>query len=271
MNKRHGFIAFIDESGQEGGDHNAGASEFFVISAVICRTDKTVTPLPSAFSRAAKRLGHGPEWRPRKFSSNSNPGIKYVVADELGAAALRHVSIIAHKPTFNSPAMTERHGKMYFFVSQLLLERISWACRDAHRLRPSGNGKAAILFSHRTTLSYDAFRRYAEEIRDGHSKYESFAAWDHLDLKAIRARPHSKHCDGLLAADWVASSFGCALERKPNTGLTDDRFVRRLRRNVYRYDKKSWTNGVKLFPPEAEHLIDDDERFWWFRAFFDRM
>lgn len=262
MPHRHGFIAFIDESGQEGGLAPGRSSEFFVISAVISRTRKGRTPISAAFSAAAKRAGKGPGYRFKKFCEEKNRNHRFLCVDELAKVPITHVTVIAHKPSFQKTDMLEVHGKLYFFVSQLLLERISWACRDGHGRWAEKNPRAMIVFSQRTSLNYEAFRGYAERIRAGDSKYESKAEWDYIDLDAIVARPHAVRCDGLLAADYVASAFGNAIE--PNLyGLCDDRFVRPLARNVYRYKGKAIANGLKLFPPQAETQLQTDPRFWW--------
>lgn len=260
--KRHGFIAFIDESGVEGGKDNALSSDFFVISALVCRTTKGKNPISDALDAAGK-AGNLSHKRLQKFSKAKNRNQKLLYCKHLAQAETRHAVVICHKESFTKDAMLSKNGSLYYFASQLILERISWICRDAHKRHPSGDGRAAIVFSQRNTLDYARFREYAEAIKAGQGKYPSFAAWEHLDLKAIVARPHANNYDGLLAADYIASSYGQALEENVY-GFTDDHYARALARNVYcPRGKKRWSNGMKIYPPEAERLVETDPRLWW--------
>lgn len=269
--KRHGFIAFIDESGQEGGKGNARSSDFFVISAVVCRTTKGDNPITDAFEGAAKEAGHGPGWRYHKFSKAAR-NAQWLYAKHLGAARVQIATVICHKDSFQKDTMLTKNGDLYFYASQLLLERISWICRDAHAREPSGNGKCAMMFSRRRTLDYERFQQYATRIKANDCPRPSNSAWDHLDLRAITSRPHSSGHDGLLAADYVASCYGAALELSPY-GLTDDHFVRPLSRRAYKPSlgkTKSWSNGLKLFPKEAEAMVESDPRLWWVRDYHQK-
>lgn len=262
--KRHGFIAFIDESGVEGGKDNPLSSDFFVLSAVVCRTAKGKNPISDALDAAGK-AGDLSHKRLQKFSKAKNRNQKLLYCKYLAQAETRHAVVICHKESFEKDRMLSENGSLYYFASQLILERISWICRDAHKRAPSGNGRAAIVFSERNTLDYKRFREYAEKIKSGQGKYESFAAWDHLDLRAIVARPHAKNYDGLLAADYIASSYGQALEPNPY-GFTDDHYARALARNVYSpKGRQRWSNGMKVFPLEAEKLVETDPRLWWIK------
>lgn len=267
--KRHGFIAFIDESGQEGGKANPRSSDFFVISAIVCRTTKGVNPITEAFAEAAKEAGKGRSWRYHKFSKAAR-NAQWLYAKHLGAARVQIATVICHKDSFQKDTMLTQNGDLYFYASQLLLERISWICRDAHQREASGNGKCAMLFSRRRTLDYQRFQQYATRIKAGDCPRPSKAEWDYLDLRAITSRPHSSGYDGLLAADYVASCYGEALEYTPY-GLTDDHLVRPLARRSYSSrNGKSWANGLKIFPKEAETLVDTDPRLWWVREFHQK-
>lgn len=269
--KRHGFIAFIDESGQEGGKGNTLSSDFFVISAVVCRTTKGQNPITEAFEKAAKEAGKGPGWRYQKFNK-AQRNAQWLYAKHLGAARIQIATIICHKASFQKDTMLTKNGDLYFYASQLLLERISWICRDAHEREPSGNGKCAMVFSRRRTLDYERFQGYAERIKVGDCLRTSNADWAHLDLRAITSRPHSSGYDGLLAADYVASCYGAALELSPY-GLHDDHLVRPLSRRSYRSGLgtgKSWSNGLKIFPKEAEALVASDQHLWWIRDFHQK-
>lgn len=267
--KRHGFIAFIDESGQEGGKNNEFSSDFFVISAVVVRTTKGVNPITEAFAAAAKEAKKGPSWRYHKFSK-ADRNHQWLYAKHLGLARVQMATVICHKDSFNKDQMLTKNGDLYFYASQLLLERISWICRDAHKRDPSYNGKAALLFSRRRTLDYERFQKYAQRIKAGDCPRPSNADWDHLDLRAITSRPHSSGHDGLLAADYIASAHGKAIELTPY-GLSDDHLVRPLSKRHYRSSGgKSWSNGLKMFPREAEALVGVDPRLWWVRDYHQK-
>ncbi|MGE8126581.1 DUF3800 domain-containing protein [Methylobacterium sp. NPDC080182] len=256
----HSFIAFIDESGHEGDPEKAGASEFLIISAVVVRAvaQQSVTDVWDLARRHAKK---SPTWDWKSFKDISSPGHKFLISRLISDLPVKIVAVIAHKPTINYLGKTGKFGDLYFYLSHLLLERISWVCRETFPLYPSGDGTVKIIFSERANLRMDTFAEYVTKIKVGESRYFSNVAWDFVDLANIHTRRH-KDCDGLRIADFVASSFGSAIEYK-QFDLTDDRYIIQMRRKIFSLGREIKHHGIKLFPPECEGPLPMEPRMRW--------
>lgn len=263
----HGFYAFIDESGYEGDPDAKGGCEFLILSAAVIRTGNQ-----QFFSEVWERARLADRRNPRqpwpKFGSISSDSNKYLIAQILSDAPFRFATVIGHKPTLAALDQGERFGDLYFFLSQLLLERISWICRDGHSVVPSGNGRAKIIFSERKNLAYENFRRYADQLRRNAGRYHSNVDWNHVDVNDIVAREHH-FCDGLRIADVIASAFGKAVEYKKH-GITDDRYILPLARSVYDYNGRIIGNGLKIFPAEAHEVLSGEVRFRWLNSHYTK-
>lgn len=256
----HSFIAYIDESGSEGGVGKVGASEFLIISAVIVRTmsAQSVTDVWDLARRHAKK---SPTWDWKSFKDISSPHYKFLIARLIADLPIRIVAVFAHKPSLEAIGSHNKYGDLYFFMSHLLLERISWVCRDSFEFHPYGDGTSKIIFSERANLKMDTFADYVKKIKLGETRYTSNAAWDFVDLNNIHTSVH-KSCDGLRIADFVASSFGSAVEYKMHD-LTDDRFIMAMRHKIFSSNRRMYRNGIKFFPPECEGDLPKEARMRW--------
>lgn len=256
----HSFIAYIDESGSEGGIGKVGASEFLIISAVIVRemSAQSVTDVWDLARRYAKKP---PEWDWKSFKDISSAHHKFLISRLIADLPIKIVAVFAHKPTVQYFGAKGKYGDLYFYLSHLLLERISWVCRDNFEYLPYGDGTPKIIFSERANLTMTNFGDYVRRIKCGETRYQSFAAWDFVDLNNIHTRPH-RLCDGLRIADFVASSFGSAVEYKQHD-LKDDRFIVAMKRKIYCPNRRIISNGVKLLPPECEGEIPLEPRMKW--------
>lgn len=260
----YGFLAFVDESGSEG---PIDQFEFIVVSAVVLRRENYQC-LSEIYDKARRLARKSACWQFPKFIKHTSDSQKFLISQLIGQAPLRICTIIAHKPSITSKGMTGSHGDLYFFLSQLLVERISWACRDAYAVHPSGDGTAKILFSERQSLSYSQFQYYVRYLRAGQGTHRSYAAWRHINPDQIEARDPAAS-DGLRVADFCASAFARAIEHK-EFGICDDRFIRPWGEAVYRYNGKTLRNGIKIFPAEAEAGLLAEPRFEWFHNRFKK-
>lgn len=261
----HGFVAFIDESGSEGRHETNGACEFIVVSAVVVRVEN-LQYVTEIYQKARQYCRKSPAWNFPKFAKHNSDEQKHLISCLIAASPIRTAVITAHKPSLTNNNMHDKHGKLYYFLSQLLIERISWICRDACSTFKSGDGTPKIIFSERKSLRYQDFIEYAKMLRDDKGKHPSNTDWRHIDLSKV-VEVEQENCDGLRLADFIASAYGRAIEYK-GYGHTDDRFVRPLKANIYRSNGKAFKNGFKLFPREAEALIESDDRFAWFKMFY---
>jgi hypothetical protein len=239
------FRVYVDESGDEGfvfKPNGAGSSRWLVLSAVVTRREhdgtviKLMDDVRALLGRPARqqvhfvKLGHAQ---------------RIAYAREIGKARLRTVSVLIHKPSIREPEtfQAQKH-QLYRYACRLLLERVSWLCRD-HRIADRGNGTADIIFSNRGQMSYDDLRAYLCRLRDNPSGGVNIE-WLAIDPTTVRAVQHSQMA-GLQVADAVASSLFSAVN--PNQfGDTESRYLLELKSTFYRHERRLLGYGLKFWP-----------------------
>lgn len=160
----------------------------------------------------------------------------------IGTAALRHIHVMIHKPSIKAREVFQREKfSLYRCATRLLLERVSWLCRDCV-VEGYGNGKAELIFSNRSAMSYEALSAYLRLLEQrNHCRIH----WPSLDLRHVRAVNHDQLA-GLQIADAIATSAFYAVHRNVY-GETEGRYLHLLRRNVYRSNGRLDGYGVKLW------------------------
>jgi hypothetical protein len=133
---------------------------------------------------------------------------------------------------------------LYRYLTRLLVERISWLCRDARKPN-EGNGLVDLIFSDRASMSYDDIRAYFDLLRQqSQAGGDVNIHWSAINTSSLQAVAHSKLA-GLQVADAVATSYfyGIKLSRY---GIVDPSYVRMLKRHAYRHDANCFGYGVKF-------------------------
>lgn len=260
-----GFVVYVDEAGDEGfqfehADGSRAASEWFILSAVIVSKANDLG-LVELGKRSRKRLGwvKDREFHFRYMKHNH----RRVLLDEFSRAPVTVSSVLFHKP---SSGYQVPSGRLYRYACRLLLERVSWFCRDS--LHPQvGDGSAKIIFSNKANLSYDVLSEY---LRDLESWNPGQISWSHVRPDQIEARP-ARQLMGLQLADAAASSFYTGVS-KSDYGLVDPGYVRAIKHLVYQYNGKFFGYGVKILPNPAETPPDqiDPDLCWLVEDFGDR-
>jgi len=121
---------------------------------------------------------------------------------------------------------------LYRYATRMLLERVSWLCRD-HRKEGVGNGKAEIIFSNRGQMSYDDLRDYIHGLKVESDPMSVTIDWSVINADMIRPVEHSQLA-GLQIADAVASSLFAACN--PNRyGDTEDKYLKYIAPTMYRH------------------------------------
>ncbi|GMN12841.1 hypothetical protein [Altererythrobacter sp. MTPC7] len=220
-----GITAYIEESGCDGFEFEDGSSDFLVLGAVISRTsnlgqfDEAVTDI-----RAALRKDAG--YTCQSFKKlNSAPQKRWAISANLAKRKIQTVAVAIHKPSLDKEEWATNKDDLYFYGSQFLAQRISWACRAAHEAKAEADPICRIVFSQRGHLRYDDFKGYIRRLRDNPERYTVDMAWEHVDPDHIDAEVHDDRVVGHLAADHFVSSIGSALEFK-EYGQFDDRYAR---------------------------------------------
>jgi len=246
------FRVYVDESGDEGfvfKPNGAGSSRWLVLSAVITRReqDQLVVPL---MDEVRAMLGRQPRQQLHFVKLSHAQRIPYARA--IGKARVRAVSVLIHKPSIQEPEtfQAQKH-QLYRYACRLLLERVSWLCRD-HRIKDRGDGTAEIIFSNRGQMSYDDLRNYLCKLRDKPAGGGVNIEWSVVDPARVSAIQHSQMA-GLQVADAVASSAYAALN--PNQfGDTEPRYLFELLPVCYRHEGKLLGYGLKFWPGDLASL-----------------
>jgi hypothetical protein len=262
MNPTPTFVVYVDESGDEGFSFGRGSSEWFVISAVITRkaTDLETVKL---VDRVREQLGK-PQKIPLHFRDiKHEQRLPFIGA--VGTAQLRTISVLVHKPSLTEREKFRERYRLYYYAARLLLERVSWYCRD-HRVRmDSGDGSAEFVFSNRSGMSYDDLKDYLGRLK-ADTGLDTRVDWNVVNIDQITAYSPRKRM-GLYIADAVASSAYYAVQPS-KYGYTEDRYIRMLKPVIYHHRERYLGYGLKFWPREANGRLEQTENLRWVKADF---
>ncbi|MEN9480139.1 MAG: Ralstonia phage RsoM1USA [Pseudomonadota bacterium] len=242
------FVAYIDEAGCEGFKflpNEQGSSRWFVLSALVIRKQNDLQLVQLA-KQARELLRKAPK-KPLHFRDLRHEQ-RVPLARLLSQAPVRSVNVLIHKPSIAEPEIFQhRPFQLYRYATRLMLERVSWLCRD-HRRTGEGDGRVELVFSNRSAMSYDDLRAYLCRLRDDSGQSPNIA-WEALAPELLRAVNHDQLA-GLQLADAVASGVFYAVHRS-QYGEIEDRYLRLLGRTIYRregqldgYGLKFWCNDI---------------------------
>ena len=266
----HSYDVFIDESGDDGfvfNDDGTGSSRWFVLTAVMI---PHVAPYGTVHLAADVRRAINLKPNATIHFSDIPHERRVRVASLIAQSPLIHSSVIINKQAITDRATFGGNFRMYYYASRLLLERISWYCRDnPTTTRKTEDGTAKIIFEHRKKLSYDDLRYYFRILRTQikvTAKFEVELAkdvqihWPVIKDDQIEAASKGKFA-GLQIADCIAGGLRAALEFTPYK-YTEHRYAKMLRPNLYFRSGKCRGYGLKFFPelpakpPELLHWIE---------------
>jgi len=264
LSKDCSFRAYIDESGDEGfifRKDGSGSSRWFVISAVIVRI-KNDPQIIACLKDVRELLGKTPKYPLHFVDLKHEQRIPYV--RRIGLLPIRTVSVLVYKPLIREPEKFQNEKYLlYRYATRLLLERVSWLCRD-NRLDTEGDGSCEILFSNRSNMSYEDIRAYLGHLLANVGAQPQDVQIEPSVIRPDQIRPieHSKLA-GLQAADAVASSMRFAVIRN-RYGEAEPAYSALLGKTLYRHKRTPMGYGIKLWPgtfseiqqkaPEASNL-----------------
>lgn len=241
------FIAYIDESGDEGFKflpNETGSSRWFVISAVIFRQSNGRAPI-EALKRAREALGKEPRQALHFKDLRHEARVAYVA--EVAKENMRCVSVLVHKPSLPDPERYQSNKfLLYKYVTRLLLERVSWLCRDTRKAN-EGDGEVELVFSDRAAMSYTSLRDYLKLLKEQASFNDAVRIdWSVISPNRVRAVAHSKLA-GLQMADAVASSHFWAVKLSVY-GHCEPRYAQALAKRAYCHKDTKIGYGFKFWP-----------------------
>jgi len=255
----HSFIAFIDESGDDGLSRfrqpgkNGGASRWLVVSAILFRRTNDL----EAVRWRDEIMNLMPQKKRRDIHfKDMNHNQRVMAAQILSKKPIRSISVLSNKASIPEATFTQKN-QLYFYLTRHLIERISWACRDLRPSVPEGDGRVAITFSRRGGMSYEQFGSYLRRLRNDLNTDTSIH-WPMIDISGIQAKDHSTSAS-LQLADIVASSFAAAVE--PDLyGNCESRYAELLKPIVYNKNSNYLSYGVKLLSSSATMLVDSHQQ-----------
>ncbi|WP_444846306.1 DUF3800 domain-containing protein [Duganella caerulea] len=157
---------------------------------------------------------------------------------------VKTVNVLIHKPSIPNPENFQQEAhKLYRYATRLLLERVSWLCRDfAHE----GKCSADLVFSNRSAMSYDDLRSYLQLLKHQSAASSDISIyWPAISCDKVRAVNHDKLA-GLQLADAVASSVFFAVN-KTQYGEVEERYLRMLLPTLYKKQNRIEGYGLKLW------------------------
>jgi hypothetical protein len=168
----------------------------------------------------------------------------------VGELPIRTVNVLVYKPLIAEPEKFQNTKYLlYRYATRLLLERVSWLCRD-HRHTGEGDGSAEVIFSNRSNMSYEDIREYLKLLLAQAETDPQKVQIDRtvIDPNRIRSVEHSKLA-GLQVADAVASGFHFALKVN-RYGETEPSYLPHLKKTIYRHKDKAVGYGLKVWPED---------------------
>jgi len=244
------FVAYIDESGDEGFVFNpdgSGSSRWFVLSAAVIRQANDLQMVSCL--KNVREVLQKPAKTPLHFVDlKHEQRVPYI--RRVGDLPMRTVSVLVYKPLITEPEKFQNTKYLlYRYATRLLLERVSWLCRDT-RKPGEGDGFAEIIFSNRSNMSYDEIRDYLRLLLRQSEEIPLKVQLDHavIDPERIRSVEHSRLA-GLQVADAVASGFHFALKVN-RYGETEPSYLSHLKKTIYRHKGVAIGYGLKVWPED---------------------
>lgn len=244
------FVAYIDEAGDEGLlSPSPCCPKWFVLSAVVMpRVNEH--PLIEMLREFRFSIGMEPK-KPVHFRRLEHPDERRNLIQRMVAlhSLFRVMSVLVYKPCLLHPEAF-RDGRLYFYHTRYLLERVSWLCKATRTYREAGagDGSVEVVFSKRKDLSYSAFCDYMRYLRNHeHTQID----WGIVKPEQIRADSPGRRA-GLQIADAAASGVNCAVYG--GTNCTEE-WVEALKPVFYRRRGKYRGYGLKFCPSGIENEI----------------
>lgn len=247
MKKKPDYKVYIDEAGDEGFKFlpdGKGSSRWFVLSATVIRSHNDHLLVQAA--KKARNVLQKPDKHALHFR-NLKHEQRIPLARIIGSLPIRTVNILVHKPDIPGPEhFQSRPYELYRYCCRLLMERVSWLCRDG---KPQNHDSyvAELVFSNRSAMSYEDLTEYLAKLMavggGGHNGIQ--IDWDAIDLSMVRAVNHDQMA-GLQIADAVASGAFYAVHRSIY-GETEERYLNLMSRTLYRRLGRVNGYGIKFW------------------------
>jgi hypothetical protein len=181
--------------------------------------------------------------------------------ERIATGRLRTVTVLVHKPSVAEPEKYAERNRLYYYTTRLLLERVSWFCRDSRVADDPGDGSAEIIFSNRSGTSYPEMKEYFDLLKRQSDLTDMHIDWQVISTEQLKAINHDSSM-GLQIADAVASSFYYGVQVNPY-GFNEPRYAQMLKPIVYRHKKQALGYGLKFWPRETSTMLEEEPALKW--------
>lgn len=259
-----GYIVYIDEAGDFGLKTVApidarGASEWFILSgAVVRKENEHKVPQWLKTIRDQAKNNQSVDLHFRTLSDRQ----KRIVCERTAQIHMRLFVVISNKRNMrrhknqSASNISQHKHWFYWWITRLLLERVTGFCAARNKLDGTPNLKLQIEFSRRKDLKRHEFTDYFTRLwAQGNSAFlnKRQIDWSVFDSKNVHFFDHETRA-GLQFADVVASAFFKAVNTHPNGTCCAD-YAMLLESRIHR-----GANGVMLdegftvWPPSLASL-----------------
>jgi hypothetical protein len=265
------FIAYIDESGDEGfkfrrSMDEQASSDWFVLAAFVTRKEsdlRSVKVIDTIRRELRMRPRDHVHWKKLKHLD------KVHYTQVMAPLPTTLAAVCVHKPSLLVPERFREQYRLYFYAVRCLLERISWLARDLHesaRQDGDGDGTTELVFSNRQGMPYEQMRAYLHLLaRQQRAGRDIRIEFDRVPVAGLRTQVPGASM-GLQLADAAAGAFFNALERD-RFGNTEPRYLQTLSPLLYRHEQNVHGYGFKIMPTQALACLKSETSLGWLPDF----
>lgn len=217
------FVAYIDESGDPGLSEikpktPGGASEWLVLGCVLLRVEHDRQVVQWMKELVAGFKAHQ---TPYLHFTDLNKAKKLVACEFLAQKPVRVFIAASNKQNienYENPNLRDQKRHWYYWwMTRLLLERVTHFCKRMTPEEQMGNHKVRLIFSRRGRMRYADLNEYLTKIY-WQSKFGMLVlsqfdlCWEVIDFDEIFVLDHKARA-GLQFADVAAGAFFQAMEK----------------------------------------------------------
>ena len=264
------FVVYIDESGDTGldlvkkPDDPKGATEWLVLSAFLVRVQNDSKMVTWTQDVQAKFTSKRADLHFNKLL----PFKKTLVCSALATKQAKCFVVMSNKKNiekYKNPRLDDDNKAwIYWFLTRLLLERVTAFCAQYVPEERKGKDKLRIIFSRRGDLTYKDFTDYLWKMyyeRGNQVLGYKELDWSVIDFDEIYAHDHGDKA-GLQLADVVAGAFFQAVELNRGGQVECDPSYAKLLKPLMNHNGKRWYLGfgVKPMPMLFEMELTDPQK-----------
>ena len=275
------YIAYIDEAGDDGLERvgsasSAGASEWWVISAVVIKAEREGEIL--GWGKEIVAALQQPQIQTLHFRKLSDEK-KRILCKLISSKSLRLFVFMSHKKNMQGyrnvhaeAAKVNRTAWFYAWTSKILMESVTDFCGRKSRSQYREAQTIRMEFSDRGGVNIEDIRAYYKYIKDqallGLSYNKDFPLdWSTIEPKEMFISPNSMRI-GLQLSDAVASSFYASVSVTNGRMVTPDYATLLCPRIGQDRFGKKYMYGIKVMPRHVPTTLPAHQRqiFDFYRA-----